>query len=489
MHTELHKLRIDKSHKARRDERRLWPWALLLLILLAARPWQGRRPTPRLKCPHPRPNPPHQNPRRLGGRLSVGRVMGGQMAGISVALNATGYIIAAHKIELASKVIGRVAWIGVEMGDKIQKDQILVRLEDDDYKARFAQEQGQLDNAKARLAELQAGSRPEEIAQAKALLDRAKIEAANAVRTYQRVAVVKDTRSISIPELEDDEAQMHALQAQADSVEQQYELMKLGPRKEEIAAQAATVSQLEGSLALARVDLENTVIRAPLAATVLERNVEVGEFVTNGFVGDRTTPKGYVVSLADLNDLLVELDISQNDFAKVAADQPCWIVTDAYPDHKYEGSVERISPLANRQKATILVRVRVLHPDERLRPDMNATVSFLSKAATTQPSNTSATPQTPPPRSPPHPPHPRQRHPQQRRLRHRIRQSHPPPRHRRPLHRHRRNRNQKRPHRRRRPHPHPSRIPTRKRPRKTPAMNLQEKPPRHQEHQEEINKK
>ncbi len=65
-------------------------------------------------------------------------------------------------------------------------------------------------------------------------------------------------------------------------------------------------------------------------------------------------------------------------------------MTDAYPDRKYEGQVERISPLANRQKATVLVRVRILHPDERLRPDMNATVSFLSTPGTTQADSSSA---------------------------------------------------------------------------------------------------
>jgi HlyD family secretion protein len=122
------------------------------------------------------------------------------------------------------------------------------------------------------------------------------------------------------------------------------------------------------------------VIHSPIAATVLQRNVEIGEFVTTGFVGDRGA-KGYVLSIADLNDLRVELDISQNDIAKVSAHQPCWIVADAYPDKKYQGVVDLISPEANLQKATVLVRVKVLNPDELLKPDMNATVSFLSPEA------------------------------------------------------------------------------------------------------------
>src|SRR6476661_4562886 len=101
-----------------------------------------------------------------------------------VMLNATGYVMAAHKIELASKVVGRVAWVGVEMGDKIAKGQVLVRLEDDEFKARVAQQQGLVDNAKAQLAELEAGTRVEEVATAKARLDQAQSDLAIAQTSF-----------------------------------------------------------------------------------------------------------------------------------------------------------------------------------------------------------------------------------------------------------------------------------------------------------------
>src|SRR5690349_18174722 len=180
--------------------------------------------------------------------------------------------------------------------------------------------------------------------------------------------------------------------------QQSYNLSKIGPRKEQIEAQRATVRQLEGVVQMAKIDLDNTIIRAPIDATVLERNVEVGEFVTTGFVGERGA-KGYVLSIADLNDLRVELDVSQNDFAKVTPKQPCSIVTDAYPDHKYPGVVDLISPEANRQKATVLVRVKVLRPDDLLKPDMNATVSFLAPrgVATTRAGSGGATTEAPRP--------------------------------------------------------------------------------------------
>jgi HlyD family secretion protein len=259
----------------------------------------------------------------------------------------------------------------------VKKGQVLVRLEDDEFKTRLAQQQALLDSAKARLAELVAGPRDQEIAQAKAQLDRAIVEADNAERDYKRLSAIRATRSLSQPELDDAESLMKSRRIQVESQRQQYELLKAGTRPEQINAQKATVAQLQAALDQAQTDLENTVIRAPADSTILERNVEVGEFVTTGFVGDRGA-KGFVVSIADLNDLLVELDISQNDFAKVVDHQPCWIVTDAYPDKKYRGTVQLIAPVANRQKATIEVRVKVEDPDGLLKPDMNATVSFLS---------------------------------------------------------------------------------------------------------------
>ncbi len=109
--------------------------------------------------------------------------------------------------------------------------------------------------------------------------------------------------------------------------------------------------------------MDATVIKAPITGTILERAVEKGEFVTTSFVGERGA-KGYVVSMADLNDLQVELDISQDDFAKLYMGQKSIVTTDAFPDRKYEGVIAEMSPEANRQKATVQVKVQVLKPDD-----------------------------------------------------------------------------------------------------------------------------
>jgi HlyD family secretion protein len=85
-----------------------------------------------------------------------------------------------------------------------------------------------------------------------------------------------------------------------------------------------------------------------------------------------------VVALANLQDIQVELDIAQDDFAKLKSKQRALITVDAFPDHKYTGYIAEISPEANRQKATVQVKVQIENPDELLRPDMNATVKFLA---------------------------------------------------------------------------------------------------------------
>lgn len=295
-----------------------------------------------------------------------------------VILNATGYIIAAHKIELAAKVVGKVAWIGVEKGDKVQKGQVLVRLEDDEYRARLLESKGQLDALKARLAELVNGSRPEEIAKSNADVAQGRADLQNAQVTLTRTKQLVEQGVMSKQALDDAQARYDSQSAKTNSLEKAYELVKIGPRREQIDAMRAQVEQAQGTVAYAQTQLDNTVIRAPIAGTILERNVERGEFVTTGFVGDKGA-KGYVVSLADLNDLQVELDINQNDFAKLGPAQPGIVTTDAYPDRKYKGVIQEISPEANRQKATVQVKVKVLNPDDYLRPEMNATVAFYSE--------------------------------------------------------------------------------------------------------------
>ena len=302
-----------------------------------------------------------------------------------VILNATGYIVAAHRIEVAAKVIGKVKWIGVDKGDLVREGAVLVRLEDDEYQAQLTQAKGQLTSLQAKLDEAVNGSRPEEIAQALANVNTAQSDLDNARITLDRNKRLLKDGVLAQQVIDDAQARYDNALHRVNSLQKAYELVKLGPRKEEIDSLRGQVEQARGAVNYAETNLANTIIRAPVTGTILERAVEKGEFVTTSFVGDRGA-KGYVVSLADLNDLEVELDIAQNDFAKLHGNQHGTVTTDAFPDRKYDGFIKEISPEANRQKATVQIKVKISKPDTYLRPEMNASVAF---AAEEKPAETS----------------------------------------------------------------------------------------------------
>jgi len=296
----------------------------------------------------------------------------------SVVLNATGYIVAHHEIELASKVNGKVEWIGVEKGNAVKKGQVLVRLEDTEYRAQLEQWRGNLLNLQSKLLGLEHGSRPQEIDQAKANLEQARADLANAKIVYERYKALVSDGVVSKRDFDNAQYAYQNQVARVNSLQQSYDLAKVGPRTEDIDAMKGQVGQAKGLVDYYQEQLENTEIRAPVDGTILERAVEKGEFVTNGFVGDKGA-KGYVVTLSDLNDRQGELDIAQNDFAKLHMGQKGIVTTDAFPDRKYEGQLAEMSPKADRQKATVQVKVQILHPDSYLRPEMNASVAFMGE--------------------------------------------------------------------------------------------------------------
>jgi HlyD family secretion protein len=306
-----------------------------------------------------------------------------------IVLSATGYIVAHHKINVNSKVTGRVAWIGVEKGDKVKEGQVLVRLEDQEFRAQYEQAKGAADNARAYLEELQHGSRPEEVQEGQHNLDEARATLVNDKLTLDRTKDLASQGVLSKQALDDATAKYESDRQRVNSLEKVFNLVKIGPRQEEIARAKGSLTQAEGQEAYAKSLLDATVIRAPVTGTILERTAEKGELVTSGFAsGAEGGPQGEVVALADLDDIQVELDIAQDDFAKLGPKQRASITVDAFPDRKYNGVIQQISPEANRQKATVQVKVQILNPDAYLRPEMNATVKFMAdenKTAGSQP--------------------------------------------------------------------------------------------------------
>jgi HlyD family secretion protein len=304
---------------------------------------------------------------------------GGPSSGESV-LSASGYVVAHHKIAVGAKVMGRVAWIGVEKGDRVQDGQVLVRLEDSEFRAQVNQAQANLAAAQARLDRLRTGSRPEEKLKDKAAVLQAEANLKNAEAEFQRAESLFRSGVASKSEYDRALAQRDTAAALVQAARQSSAMTDIGPRKEDISAAEAEVRQMKAALDYANTQLAATEIKAPVTGTVLQRIVERGEMVSPsafGGSGARTS----VVDLADLTDLQVELDISQTDFARLKPSQRAEIIPEAYPNLKYTGFIEEIAPEANRAKSTVQVKVKVESPDEQLRPEMNARVNFLSDKA------------------------------------------------------------------------------------------------------------
>jgi HlyD family secretion protein len=304
---------------------------------------------------------------------------GGAPAGESV-LSASGYVVAHHKIAVGAKVMGRVHWIGVEKGDAVQAGQVLVRLEDSEFRAQVNQANANLAAAQARLDQLRTGSRPQEKFRDRAAVLQAEANLKIAEADYQRSERLYRDGVASKAELDNAIARRDTAAALLEAARQSSAMTDLGPRAEEIRAAEAQVQQMKAALDYAQTQLAATEIKAPVSGTVLQRIVERGEMVTPsafGGSGARTS----VVDLADLTDLQIELDISQADFARLTMGQRAEIIPEAYPNLRYAGFIEEIAPEANRAKSTVQIKVKVENPNEQLRPEMNARVNFLSDKA------------------------------------------------------------------------------------------------------------
>jgi len=371
---ELHSLRIDKDQKMDWGHRPRSKWRYLfyaiLLLAVGGGIWEL---WDRVADPSPI-------------EVEVVQVQSVRPGSLEPAvLTAGGYIVPHRKIQLGSKVTGRVTWIGVEKGDPVKKGQLLVKLEDTEFRAQVEEARANLQVAQARLKELETGSRPQEVEQAKANVELAEANLRNAKISYDRAEQLFKNGVISRGDYDKAQTAYEVAVAQVKDAQKRHELIKIGPRREQIELARSQVEASRAALSYAETLLEATEIKAPIDGTILEKLVEVGEMVTTSFVGERGA-KSSVVSLADLNDLQVELDISQSDFNKLYMDQKAIVTPESYPDRKYDGVLVEMAPEANRQKATVQVKVQILNPDKYLRPEMSAKVTFLRKESEGSPS-------------------------------------------------------------------------------------------------------
>jgi len=254
-------------------------------------------------------------------------------------LTASGYAVPQRKLALASKVTGRLVWLGVEEGSRVKKGEVVARLESQDVEAAKTQAAANLETARFNL-------------------ENARAELADASLNLNRSKELVDKNFIARGEYDTSVAR----------------------HKKAVAAVNAAESVIranEAALESAGIQLEYTLIRAPFDAVVLTKNADIGDIVTP--FSASVESKAAVVTIADMDSLQVQADVSESSLGQVKIGQPCEIQLDALPNKRLRGAVHMIVPTGDRSKAAVMVKIRFVDWDHRILPEMSAKVSFLSK--------------------------------------------------------------------------------------------------------------
>jgi len=259
-------------------------------------------------------------------RVAYAELGGGAAAPAAELLTGSGYVVTGDRyISLGVRVPSRIERYLVEEGERVSRGQALVELDARQYQAALQESEAAL-----------------------------RVARANVELFRKELARLDELRRLDV-----------SSEAALDVKQNQLQVAQ------------AEVARIQAQLARQKVDLEDTVIRAPTAGVILEKFKEVGEIaVPGGFAGS-----GELIRMANLDELRAELDVNESDLSRIAMDQPARVRPEAYPERSYAARVVKLHPQINRQKGTLQVEVHILEPDEWLRPDMSVRITFLSEVA------------------------------------------------------------------------------------------------------------
>lgn len=264
-------------------------------------------------------------------------------SGSHTVLNASGYVTPRRRATVAAKITGRVTEVLVDEGMVVEEGQVLARLDDSDARRRYQAIRAERDVARTAIDELE-------------------VLLTDAERTLRRTLDLQDDGVASQQDLDTAHANVDALRARLTVAE--------------VSLEAA-----EAQLAVAAQDLENYIIRSPFSGIAVSKDAQPGEMVSPVSAGGGFTRTG-ISTIVDMSSLEIEVDVNESYIAKVSPGQPADAVLDAYPDWHIPAKVRTIIPTADRQKATVKVRLTFDELDPRILPDMGIKVAFLEVDAT-----------------------------------------------------------------------------------------------------------
>jgi RND family efflux transporter MFP subunit len=270
--------------------------------------------------------------------------------GATTVLNASGYVEPRRKATVSAKITGKVTEVLVDEGMIVEKNQVLARLDDSDARRRYEAISAERDVARAAIVELE-------------------VSLADAERTLRRTNQLRDQGVASVQDLDTATAAVDSLRAK-------------------LRVAASSLDAAEAQLAVSLQDLENYTIRSPFAGIAVSKDAQPGEMVSPVSAGGGFTRTG-ISTIVDMDSLEIEVDVNESHIAKVHPGQPADAVLDAYPDWHIPATVRTVIPTADRQKATVKVRLTFDQLDPKILPDMGVKGAF-REAIEEEPSATQA---------------------------------------------------------------------------------------------------
>lgn len=322
--SKLDQLKIDREPELETGSKRWWPMIMIAVVLAAVAYWLFLKPEAALEV-----------------RTAVAREISSQTA--STVLNASGYVTARRQATVSSKFTGKVVEVLIEEGMEVEKDQVLARLDDSNIATSYALAEAQLRSAETSLKETQA------------LLNEARA-------IFNRTQNLLDRGLTSAAEMDRARAGSESLTAQLE-------------RKQ------ADVRVAEKQLDVYRQQIEDTIIRAPFTGVIVAKNAQPGEMISPVSAGGGFTRTG-IGTIVDMSSLEIEIDVNEAYINRVKPGQEIVATLDAYPDWSIPCHVIAIIPTADRQRATVEVRVGFDELDSRILPDMGVKVAFQEPGAT-----------------------------------------------------------------------------------------------------------
>ena len=312
---------------------------------------------------------------------------------LRVQIDASGTVQPIQTVNLSPKAAGIVSKLLVEQGDRVTQGQVVAQMQNTDIEAQLMQSRARVDQAKVKLAQLKAGNRPQEIAQAAARVNQSQASVAEA-QAKLNLAEAKQRRNESLvnqgaissdrfDEISNDvkSARASYAQTQASLVEAQrsLDLSQSGSRTEEIQLAEAQLREAIGNLKAVEVQQEDTLIRAPFNGTITQKFANEGAFVTPTTSASEATSATSTAIVALAEGLEITAEVPEVDIHQLRVGQPVEIRADAYPDQKFSGRVRLIAPEAvvKQNVTSFQVRISLLSGQAKLLSGMNVDVSFL----------------------------------------------------------------------------------------------------------------